>query len=331
MGIRTEFFRRTLQARIFKADFFLLAWWGHETYIPHQRGGAAPVKDITGMVLCPSLCNSTPCFVYFQNLQKTTVRRSHSRRALTSCPCMDESNCKSPHSSCCQKAMPAWGDFCVAHLSSVTAAPLLTKLQFLVFQKNHRPHRSSEGWKNYEGGSFFFCWGVVFFLFFGVFGFVCLFVFFRETVIPMQWLRILVKLWCCRGQVLDTAAFQPVWEAETECQLGKTPLLHRQGQLRVRLKGKVPTQSFYVSCNRQPIHIKSLRNEAHAFTSSSCQHISWVTLTRCRKKNPSRWAPTGEGVSKNLGKIGSQLEEISQNYHSSETGRQSSTDQLVHM
>lgn len=126
------------------------------------------------MVLCPSLCNSTPCFVHFQNLQQTTVRRSHSRRALTSCPCMDESNCKSPHSSCCQKAMPAWGDFCVARLSSVTAAPLLTKLQFLVFQKNHRPHRSSEGWRNYEGGSFFFCWGGFFLVFWGFW--FCLFV-----------------------------------------------------------------------------------------------------------------------------------------------------------
>lgn len=53
--------------------------------------------------------------------------------------------------------------------------------------------------------------------------------------------------------------------------------------------------------------------------------ISPEWLYRDLEKNQSRWAPAGGKVTTRLGKIGSQGEEITPNYRSSEASRQSSS------
>ena len=69
---------------------------------------------------------------------------------------------------------------------------------------------------------------------------------------------------------------------------------------------------------------KFLSNEALAVTPASCQHLCWAALNR-PGKNPSKWAPASGGVSTRLGKISSQVEEVTPDYHSSETGRKNSS------
>lgn len=91
---------------------------GHETHIPHQRGGTTAIKTSLAQC-CASVCaHATPHPVFFTSKKSNkpqpgeVIQGEHCPAALA------WQTATAKHvTPAAVRAVPAWGDFCVAHLS----------------------------------------------------------------------------------------------------------------------------------------------------------------------------------------------------------------------